>query len=858
MPTSCKSSVKLLTLSLLIFLLIASLVQASPDASARLGSRGGDATALFAPDHVLVRLTVEGYAQSDLTVLVDRGEVVPGGETGLSGLDNTLREIGVTKISKVHPSCNDKALAAHLGVDRVFRCDVPIGTDIPAVAARLTADPAVEIAAPDRYARLAYVPNDPTYIANWGHDNTGQLPAFDWYGTGDYTGAPVGTPGFDADTDLAWNMPSMFGSPSVIIAIIDTGVDQGHADLRQVPGYDFGDSDPYPHDDSAAQGHGTACAGIAAAIADNNYIAAGVAGGCSIMPLKVADSAGNLLLATAASAIYHAANNGAHVISMSFSTANWPSDPIMDPAIQYADALGVVMVAAAGNDNNFTVDYPANQPEVIAVGAASPCGDRKRSSSILSELYAGVLADPLGATCDLEFGWGSNYGTPIQDAPDAIDVLAPTALPTTDVTGAGGWYFGDLIPHFDGTSCSAPYVAGICALMLSANPILTPVQVRDALVNSCTDVVNIESTPGWDMYAGYGLVNTNMAMQLALTPIASFTALPTLGCQPLMVNFADQSTGLITSWQWDFGDGGQDFVPNPVYVYNQPGTYTVTLTVTGPGGMDTMTGPNLITVDPVAVPEFSASVTSGFAPLTTNFTDQSTGSPTDWQWDFGDGGTDDIPSPSYTYLAPGTYGVSLAVGNACGGDVMFKPEYIAVCDSLEADFIQSTTTGVDTVTVVFTDQSRGSPVTSWSWDFGDGDTSDQPNPVHFYEASGFYTVTLIIETPCEIDTLTVVDAVAIGTTTGVELTPRVFALERNIPNPFNPVTHLAYSLEQEGMTRLEIFDTAGRRVDVLVDGVRSAGRHEVVWQARRQPSGVYFAKLTSGGRTAIQRMMLVK
>ena len=854
---SNKSFTLLFALSLLAIGLAATVANASPDRSARTSSRAA-AQSPWATDHVMVRLTADGYARSTLTTLAERGDVAAGAVTGLGSLDATLRDLGVTRISRTFGPCARKDLAADLGLDRVFRCDVPVGTDIPAAAARLNADAQVEIAAPDRYARLAYVPNDPTYSANWGHDNTAQLPAFDWYGTGDYTGSPVGTPGFDADTDMAWDLPTGFGALGLIIAIIDTGVDPAQTDLTQVTGWDFGDNDSNPADDSAAAGHGTCCAGIAAARPDNYYVAAGVAGSCAIMPLKVADTAGNLLLSNAAAAITYAANNGARVISMSFSTANYTSDPYMDPAILYAAAVGVVMVGAAGNDNNFTVDYPANQADVIAVGAASPCGDRKRSSSTPSELYSGVLPDPNGFTCDAERGWGSNYGAPAQDAPNAIDVLAPTALPTTDVTGAGGWYPGDIVPHFDGTSCSAPYVAGICALILTGNPLLTPQQVRGVLVSTCTDVVNIESTPGWDQYAGYGLVNANMAVQMALAPTASFMAAPVSGCQPLMVNFTDQSIGLISSWQWDFGDGGMDYVPSPVYVYNQPGTYTVSLTVTGPGGVDTMTLPNLITVNPVAVPDFSATVTSGFAPLTTTFIDLSLGSPADWQWDFGDGEHDDVASPTHIFQAPGFYTVSLAVANPCGGDVMVKPDYIAACDTLVADFDQSATSGVDTLTVVFTNQSRGAPVTAWSWDFGDGDTSDEASPVHFYDSSGVFTVRLIAETPCELDTLTVVGAVTVGTTSDVVDAPRAFALDRNIPNPFNPSTRIIFNLEREGTTRLEIFDAAGRRVDVLVDGVRSAGEHEVVWQAARQPSGVYFAKLTSGGKSAIRAMMLVK
>lgn len=854
-----RTNLPVAVLVFLILLLSAAVAVARPGVPVASGRDVVDeAHVEYARDHVLIRMTSTGHARSALAALTDHGELAATPATGLAGLDAVLDEIGVSRIAKVHGPFRDATLAASLGADRVFRLDVPPGGDIAQAVRRLSADPDVELAAPDRYAGLNLVPNDPAYPAHWGHDNTAQLPGYDWGGTWDHTLAPVGLPGFDADADLAWDLPSVFGSPSVIVAIIDTGVDQSHGDLLQVPGWDFGDNDGNPHDDSAVAGHGTCCAGIAAGIAGNGYAAAGVAGGCVIMPLKVADSSGGLLLSNAASAIYHAANNGARIISMSFSAAGIMSDPFMDPAIQYAASLGLVMVAATGNDNTPVIDYPANHPEVIAVGAASPCGERKRSSSNPAECDPGVLPDPNGYTCDGERWWGSNYGPPAQDGPDAVDLLAPTILPTTDVTGAAGYRPGDIEPYFNGTSCAAPYAAGVCALIVSANPSLGPLEVREALVHTCTDVVSVESMPGWDMHSGYGLVNAHLAVQAALMPAASFHATPTSGCQPLAVTFVDQSGGMVTGWHWDFGDGQTDLIPNPVHIYHQPGTYTVTLTVTGPGGSDTLVLPDLITVDPVAAPAFSATPTAGFWPLTVQFQDESTGSPTGWDWDFGDGEMDNAQSPAHTYQAPGFYSVGLNAHNGCGGDVLVREDYIAVCDTLEADFELSAAVGVDTLTVAFTNLSSGAPITSWWWDFGDGDTADVPDPVHFYGAAGRYTVTLIVQTPCEVDTLVVEEAVVLATSVGVEAVPRVFALEGNAPNPFNPATVISFTLDRAASTRLEVYDASGRRVDVLTDGMLGVGRHEVTWSPQRLPSGVYFARLTSGVRTATRRMALIR
>ncbi|RME95456.1 MAG: PKD domain-containing protein, partial [Bacteroidetes bacterium] len=137
-------------------------------------------------------------------------------------------------------------------------------------------------------------------------------------------------------------------------------------------------------------------------------------------------------------------------------------------------------------------------------------------------------------------------------------------------------------------------------------------------------------------------------------PTAGFTASPTSGVRPLMVQFTDQSTGDITSWSWDFGDGGTSSQQNPSHTYTSAGTYTVRLTVTGPGGSDTKRRRDYITVtEPAPVADFTGSPTSGPKPLTVHFTDQSTGNIANWDWDFGDGGTSTQQNPSHTYTEAG-------------------------------------------------------------------------------------------------------------------------------------------------------------------------------------------------------------
>lgn len=167
---------------------------------------------------------------------------------------------------------------------------------------------------------------------------------------------------------------------------------------------------------------------------------------------------------------------------------------------------------------------------------------------------------------------------------------------------------------------------------------------------------------------------------VGVAPAADFSGTPTSGDAPLSVDFTDLSTGDVTDWLWDFGDGGSDVIPNATHVYTAAGTYTVALTVTGPAGTDTETKVDYITVTAAAAPvaDFSGDTTSGTAPLTVNFTDLSTNTPTSWLWLFGDGASDTAQNPTHIYAYVGTYTVTLTATNAAGSDDEVKIAYITV------------------------------------------------------------------------------------------------------------------------------------------------------------------------------------
>ena len=248
-------------------------------------------------------------------------------------------------------------------------------------------------------------------------------------------------------------------------------------------------------------------------------------------------------------------------------------------------------------------------------------------------------------------------------------------------------------------------------------------------------------------------------------PIAAFEGSPRTGDSPLLVQFTDLSaegSAPITTWSWSFGDGGTSTSQNPAHTYAAVGTYTVALTVTTTDGSDTETKAGYVTVgEPPAPPaaDFSGSPTDGPAPLGVQFTDLSspgTAPITSWLWSFGDAGTSTEQSPSHTYLLPGTYTVSLAVTTADGSDLATKASYITVCAPPAADFLASATAGVAPLTTQFTDLSvpGEGTIATWSWSFGDGDTSTEQNPAHTYTTPGVYNVSLTVSDGCGTDTET--------------------------------------------------------------------------------------------------------
>jgi PKD repeat protein len=238
---------------------------------------------------------------------------------------------------------------------------------------------------------------------------------------------------------------------------------------------------------------------------------------------------------------------------------------------------------------------------------------------------------------------------------------------------------------------------------------------------------------------------------------SDFSGAPQCGFSPLPVQFIDGTTIVHDTWQWDFGDGGASNVSDPLYTYNGQGSWNVSLFISNSsGGPQSLTSKSdYIHVIPVADTSFSASGTRHNTSLTVQFNDTSTGfvSPVMYFWDFGDGTTATEQNPSHTYTDPTlSYLVSFTVTGYCGqtmtllgyisasgGSLVLQPTSVPLAPV--ADFTGAPLSGATPLDVTFADLSANAP-TSWSWLFGDGNSSTLRNPVHTYANPGNYTVSL--------------------------------------------------------------------------------------------------------------------
>ncbi|MDV0447565.1 hypothetical protein MsAg5_14690 [Methanosarcinaceae archaeon Ag5] len=237
---------------------------------------------------------------------------------------------------------------------------------------------------------------------------------------------------------------------------------------------------------------------------------------------------------------------------------------------------------------------------------------------------------------------------------------------------------------------------------------------------------------------------TDGYIEVGTMPVPDFVGTPLRGKAPLNVAFTDQSAGARQNmtYNWSFGDGTYSNTSgNVTHTYTKEGNYTVTLTLSNDYGVKNMTKTNYIYVGSGPVANFTANQTASNSALNVKFTDQSTGNPTTYLWNFGDGTTSNEKSPTHNYDKVGSYTVSLTVSNEFGNDTMTKTGYINIGVAPYVFFTANSTCD-NTKQIVFTTYGSVTDPATYNWNFGDGTTSTEKNPTHNYKSAGVYNVTL--------------------------------------------------------------------------------------------------------------------
>ncbi|MBP1928332.1 C1A family cysteine protease/subtilisin family serine protease [Methanolinea mesophila] len=491
------------------------------------GSFGSPA---YAPAEVLVRFKpITGVTANQKKVRYAATHSFAGGEPSKDFSNAGLPDLQLVKL-KEGVSVED-AVAAYLQSPDVAYAE-------PNYLITVSPDTPVSIfAIPDGQDSPV---NDPCFPLQWGLMNTGQV-----------VNNVSGTPGDDISAPGSWKVST--GSPSVVIAVIDTGIDLAHPDLApniwtnsgeipsngidddlngyvdDVHGYDFYANDALPSDEN---GHGSHCAGIIGATGNNGQGITGIGWNVNLMPIRFLGPDGSGTIADAIEAIGYANRMGADIISLS-----WGS-PVRDQALdEVLSQSGALVVCAAGNsgaDIDSLPYYPASfgSPNIISVAATDQ---------------------------DDKLPVFSNYGE------QSVDIGAPGVSILSCTPGASYSYMS-------GTSMAAPFVAGVAGLLKSQDPALTPGEMKERILSGCTRVSSLEGK-----VACGGRLNAAGALEVSTgtgSAVPEPTATPTATPQPIsdMPSIAPENPGFteyressaLMSTGQDSTQVSEGFRPSPV------------------------------------------------------------------------------------------------------------------------------------------------------------------------------------------------------------------------------------------------------------------------------------------------------
>jgi thermitase len=480
----------------------------------------------FISNSLLVKLTPQARAKLKVT-----GEDVNPAATGVPSLDVICREHGIRSFRSVVTAGGHRNPAAAInswfkltlagpekrlelveqGNDEALNVTLSGAEPLGRLMARLKQDANVESVSLDDVMHATFVPNDPYYSTPYPTSHNGNIAQW--------------APQFIGATQ-AWD--TTLGDPSIVIAVVDTGIDANHPDLagkvvltkNYVKGEQASDS----------FGHGTHVAGIAAARINNDTGIAGICGLCSVMSVKVLGAGGSGLTSDVASGIAYATDHAARVINLSLGSTSRTT--IIRDALDYALNNNVLPVVAMGNANSDTVGDLGYWYSALSVGALDQQG-RKASFS--------------------------NFG--LQTDVTAPGVAVLSTMPTYSVTLNKQYGYKMNYDALSGTSMATPVVAGLAGLLLSRNPALTAAQVKGMIESSAGDGASFNLT------SGFGSVQAAAAVAFAdpaesTPPILTFLS-PAFGSMLVRnVTFSTAASDNVAVHHVDFvSAGARHFLP---------------------------------------------------------------------------------------------------------------------------------------------------------------------------------------------------------------------------------------------------------------------------------------------------------
>src|SRR5438876_5216781 len=450
-------------------------LQLSPAGPGQAGFNNQGRKPGFMSNSILIRITPQARARLKVTGADENPTA-----TGVPALDAIGRDHGVEKFTSITTSDPHRDITA--AIHRWFKLTLPGNAQrltlveptnddalnlafsgaepLGRLMARLKREPNIESVALDYVMEAMFVPNDPYYSTAYPTSKYGNISQW----APQFIGAPQ-----------AWN--STLGDPSVVIAIVDTGIDADHPDLA---GGKVVLTKNYVKGERASDsfGHGTHVAGIAAARINNGTGTAGICGYCSLMSVKVLGADGSGLTSDVASGIAYATDYGASVINPSLGSSSRTT--VIRDALDYALNNNVLPVVALGNANSYYVGDLGYWYSALSVGAV----------------------DQQGAKASF-----SNFG--LQTDVTAPGVAVLSTMPTYPVTLNTQYGYKTYYDALSGTSMASPVVAGLAGLLFSRNPALTAAQVKGMIESSAGDGAS------FDLTSGFGAVHAAAAVNLA-------------------------------------------------------------------------------------------------------------------------------------------------------------------------------------------------------------------------------------------------------------------------------------------------------------------------------------------------------